>query len=595
MKKILTTVTIASLALCYSDVDAGLAISKAIIKRQVERGADINFAEKRELDDVKYRVKHSADDSEKALRIAKNKRYKKVAGYLNDNLPRDENPGNEQVLNLLLTGKNAVPMDNRRVEQTMNDPYKNGKPVGYELLQHVREGNKEKINEFIKKWPTIGTNNTYATEVFTFVLDTKDVELIKYLLKNKINPNISDYKKRIALAFFAEEGDLGMVEYLVDKGANDIEIALKIAEEKRYNEISNYLQPLVESLLEQKNAIEALYNDLAIDTQTKEVTDEGMLAFANALMMKFPKVNTGIERVIETLWFAIEKGRLDILKYLIRNKINLEVRDYEDDTSLLRISRKINSWETFKYLIDHGANINAKDRSGNTGLIIEAGNGNEERVKYLIDHGADVNAQNRRRLTALYYAAPSGHENIVKYLVEYGADPNKENDFGETPLHLAASSGHENIVKYLVEHRANVNVENIDGETALYFAAAKGHENIVEYLVEHGADLNKEDDTGWTALHLAAQKGHENIVKYLAEHGADLNKENEIGQTALHLAAGDGWENVVKYLVEHGADINAEDFKGKTAFDYAFKYKKTKIRKYLVQKREQIFDHGSEN
>nr|MCR4623607.1 ankyrin repeat domain-containing protein [Alphaproteobacteria bacterium] len=463
-----------------------------------------------------------ANDLEKALRIAKNKGYKEIADYLNSNLPSDQKPGNEQVLQLLLAGKNAIPLNNRQIEQSMNDPYKNGKPVSYELLQLVREGNKEKINEFIKKWSTIGTNNIYAAEVFTLALDTKDIELIKYLLENKINPNIPDYKRRIALLFFAWNGDLNMVKYLIDKGANDIERALKIAKKKRYTEMSNYLQPLVENLLEQENAIEALYKDLAIDKRKMEVTSEGLLAFANALMIKFPKVNTGIKRVIETLWFATEKGRLDILKYLIRNKIDLEVRNKKKNTPLLSTSKQISNWETFKYLIDHGANVNAQDK---------------------------------KELTALYYAASGGHENIVKYLVEHGADPNKGNEFKDTPLLRATKRRHDDIVKYLVEHGADINAQDIEGGTALYYAASRSYENIVKYLVKHGADINKESEGGWTALHIAADNNHENIVKYLVEHGADINKENGLGQTALDCAER---TEIRTYLVEHGATTGSQ-------------------------------------
>ncbi len=572
MKKILTTATIACLALCYSNVDAGQAISRAIIKRQVERGADINskdkngktaliiFAEKGDLDMVKYLVKHGANDLRRALKIAQNKGYKEMADYLKISYshPRDKNPGNEQVLQLLLARKNAIPMSNRQIEQTMNDPYKNGKPVGYELLQHVREGKENKINEFIKKWPTIGTNNTYATEVSTFALDTK-VELIKYLLKNQINPNISGSYGKTALTFFAEEGDFGMVKYLVEKGANDIERALEIALKNEHDKISNYLQPLVKSILEQKKAIEKLYNDLAINTQTREVTDERLLVFAHALMVTFPKVNTCIKEVQKALFAAVRKEDLDILKYLIGNSINLEVRNEEKNTPLLSIFSPINNLEISKYLIDHGANVNAKDERGKTRLIIDAGNDNEENVKYLISHGADVNVKTAEGKTALHLAAAKAYENIVKYLVDHGADVNVKSNNGDTPLHHAAANASENIVKYLVDHGADVNVKDNNGQMALHLAAYWGRENIVKYLIDHKADINAQDKKyRRTPLHQAAARGRENIVKYLVEHGAKVNVKNNIGKTALDLASKNGHENIIKYLVEHGAITGAQ-------------------------------------
>ncbi len=102
----------------------------------------------------------------------------------------------------------------------MNDPYKNGKPVSYELLQLVREGNKEKINEFIKKWPTIGTNNKYAEKIFTLALGTKDVKLIKYLLENKFSHYKDSNSEKTPLHLAAYRGHENIVKYLVEHRAD---------------------------------------------------------------------------------------------------------------------------------------------------------------------------------------------------------------------------------------------------------------------------------------------------------------------------------------------------------------------------------------
>ena len=52
----------------------------------------------------------------------------------------------------------------------------------------------------------------------------------------------------------------------------------------------------------------------------------------------------------------------------------------------------IRHFEIVKYLIDHGADPNAKDDIGRTALILASENGQFEIVKCLIEHGADPNA-----------------------------------------------------------------------------------------------------------------------------------------------------------------------------------------------------------
>jgi ankyrin repeat protein len=68
----------------------------------------------------------------------------------------------------------------------------------------------------------------------------------------------------------------------------------------------------------------------------------------------------------------------------------------------------------------------------------------------LVEHGADLNAKNNTNYTALILASENGNFEIVKYLVEKGADVNAINN-NKTPL-MSASRWwdiHFEMVKYL--------------------------------------------------------------------------------------------------------------------------------------------------
>ena len=61
-------------------------------------------------------------------------------------------------------------------------------------------------------------------------------------------------------------------------------------------------------------------------------------------------------------------------------------------------------------------------------------------VRQLIDHGADVAARDETRLTPLHLAVFSGSFEIVRLLIERGADVTAQDGCNATPLHFASST-----------------------------------------------------------------------------------------------------------------------------------------------------------
>ena len=60
-------------------------------------------------------------------------------------------------------------------------------------------------------------------------------------------------------------------------------------------------------------------------------------------------------------------------------------------------------------------------------------------VRFLVENGADVNARDEDDQTALHEAAHKGHIDVVRFLVENGADVNARNKYDQTPLHRATA------------------------------------------------------------------------------------------------------------------------------------------------------------
>jgi ankyrin repeat protein len=198
-------------------------------------------------------------------------------------------------------------------------------------------------------------------------------------------------------------------------------------------------------------------------------------------------------------------------------------------------------------------------------------------VQYLVEKGADINAKDKKGQTALHISIKNEsfyHNGSFHFY----APPDKLVEYPETnPLKT---------VQYLLEKRADINAKDDQGWTALHMAVRRGALVYVQYLVEQGVDIKAKDKEGRTALHLAAGSGFLNTVQYLVEQGADIEAKDEQGETALHMATcnasadipseclvdtGNRPGGTVQYLLEQGADKEAKNNNGEKAIDIVLK------------------------
>jgi len=68
---------------------------------------------------------------------------------------------------------------------------------------------------------------------------------------------------------------------------------------------------------------------------------------------------------------------------------------------------------------------------------------------FLLDKGAEVNAKTSLGITPLHEAAQNGIEEIAEILVAHGASINAVDDKGWTPLVRAQKWGHQEVVEFL--------------------------------------------------------------------------------------------------------------------------------------------------
>jgi uncharacterized protein len=126
-----------------------------------------------------------------------------------------------------------------------------------------------------------------------------------------------------------------------------------------------------------------------------------------------------------------------------------------------RQSRGLTTWheairsgdvDRVRALLHAGANINALDEHGQTGLMNAVYWGNVDIARLLVEAGAELNHTAKFRLTALYLAVVRQRPQFVKLLVDAGADRNIRGSRGQftlTPLEYARTLGLVDIIRIL--------------------------------------------------------------------------------------------------------------------------------------------------
>ena len=230
----------------------------------------------------------------------------------------------------------------------------------------------------------------------------KTAEVADLLTKGaKADAQCADHETPLMLA--AGEGHLDTVQLLVSKGA-------------KVNEEGGGSRALEEAAAEGHNDVVQFLLDHHADlslaggrlSPLQEAARHGQSETVKLLLAHGAKVDEGLDAGWSALLYAAQGGDLGMLQVLVAG----------------------------------GANVNAKGAFGQTALILAAAapGRTDETIRFLLDKGAEPNARTREGYTALMNAAHMGQAATVKLLLERGADPNARNNADKTALMLASNS-----------------------------------------------------------------------------------------------------------------------------------------------------------
>jgi len=116
--------------------------------------------------------------------------------------------------------------------------------------------------------------------------------------------------------------------------------------------------------------------------------------------------------------------------------------------------------------------------------------GDADAVRKLLEGGADANARDRHGQTGLMLAAQAGYRPVVETLLAHGANLNVTAKFGLSALMLAVVAGHTEVASLLAGAGSDLSLRGsgapgFANKTAFDLAIARGmHELAVELKSE---------------------------------------------------------------------------------------------------------------
>lgn len=191
--------------------------------------------------------------------------------------------------------------------------------------------------------------------------------------------------------------------------------------------------------------------------------------------------------------------------------------------------------EAIRYLVKHGANIECRDDSGATPLLIAS-------EGILEGHHLCHDERGSWRLVC------------VEVLLELGADPNALDNRGYSCLNRAAKC--PEMLRLLLKRGLNT---SLGKPSPLFTAIQEQYLESMEILLGHGVSANAVDESMTCQVHHNV-KHQKRTALFCASFPSSLNRSSK------------AIPNLVKCLLEHGSDMYATLDHSETLLHYVFRY-----------------------
>ena len=317
----------------------------------------------------------------------------------------------------------------------------------------------------------------------------------------------------------------------------------------------------------------------------------------------------------QKLKFAIKNLDVKLIKTLIKNVLNVDIQDDDNNNTSLIVAVKNFDLKLIKLLIEKDANQNIVNNNGETALSIAKKRGYKKIID-LLDNKNDFKSKEIKNIIDINMALKSKDFDLVIELIKRREEIDKKDENGNTPLmNIVRANNISNkfkqyeMIDLLLEKGADVYIKNNYNFNILEIMKYKEYYNEIRKIFEKynyfkntkkikdeiitfdnscAIEDNKVDSFSENlALAVAINKFNIKEIKTLIESGANVDTQDSDNNTSLIVAVKNIVNNnkettksfdleLIKLLIEKGANKNIVNNKGETALSIAKKrgYKK---------------------
>jgi ankyrin repeat protein len=299
--------------------------------------------------------------------------------------------GNNELFNLFLdSGKVLLDQPNQKKETPLTSV------INHRLLE--LETKKKWMKKLIDKGANVDLINVGEYCALAQTVKCHSLSLMKFLVE-ECNAKVDNYDQNndSPLIFAILEEDIKIIQYLIDHGAD-----VNHVDEEKQTPLEIAIRwgsvPSVKILLENGADVNMGmldYNgkDISLLSYALQVHEPEIANYLIKYGADWNYKNSKNETLYDIAYEQVDKDNLEVMKILadhdidgFKEKIIWDTIKYEDENHIT----------FFKFLIENKININIRDKDGNTPLGFAIISNNEELVDYLLKNNADISNINNQ-------------------------------------------------------------------------------------------------------------------------------------------------------------------------------------------------------